>query len=203
MCDAQARSTGGTSLCGNAGRLQVCERRWPDPSRPGAMGPARRPSRSPPRQPVAGTRPRRSRACGREFPRPALASGWVRGYIVTAGLQSSSGALSPGPYRLPRELSLASSLDLANTAPTYAVGFPGSILQRLTWLRTLILLPRRPERPPSARACWPPVTGSTPSSAESARPSSRNPFAISPPSQPLASSGASGRSAARSIPVRR
>src|SRR6476469_8555409 len=80
----------------------------------------------------------------------ALPLGRPDSYMSVAGLQSSSGALSPGPYRLPRELSLASSLDLANTAPTYAVGFPGSILQRLMWLRTRLL----PAPAPKRRA-WP------------------------------------------------
>jgi len=34
---------------------------------------------------------------------------------------------SPGPYRSERELSLGRSVDFLKTAPTYVVGFPGSI----------------------------------------------------------------------------
>src|SRR5258706_276703 len=57
-------------------------------------------------------------------------------YIARAGLRGSSGAISPGPYRSSRELSLTGLVGSDIWRPPTFVGNPGSMLQRPLRLRT-------------------------------------------------------------------
>ena len=49
---------------------------------------------------------------------------------------------SPGPYRSERELSLGRSVDFLKTAPTYVVGFPGSISPSIEVASSLLVSSR-------------------------------------------------------------
>ena len=57
-------------------------------------------------------------------------------YIGGAGLRGASGAISPGPYRSSRELSLTGLVGSDTRRPPTFVGNPGSTLQRPLRLRT-------------------------------------------------------------------
>src|SRR5271165_3925394 len=57
-------------------------------------------------------------------------------YIARAELRGASGAISPGPYRSSRELSLTGLVGSDIWRPPTFVGNPGSMLQRPSRLRT-------------------------------------------------------------------
>src|SRR5262245_62828584 len=62
-------------------------------------------------------------------------------YIADAGLRGASGAISPGPYRSLRELSLTGLVGSVTWRPPTFVGNPGSMLQRPSRLRTYLTMP--------------------------------------------------------------
>src|SRR5262245_18761145 len=65
-----------------------------------------------------------------------VASHACRHYIGRAGLRGASGAISPGPYRSSRELSLTGLVGSDIWRPPTFVGNPGSTLRRPLRLRT-------------------------------------------------------------------
>src|ERR1051326_1214029 len=70
----------------------------------------------------------------------AVARRRVAHYISCAGLRGASGAISPGPYRSLRELSLTGLVGPDTWRPPTLVGNPGSTLQRPQRLRAFAVM---------------------------------------------------------------
>src|SRR3954471_21379487 len=102
-------------------------------------------------------RPAAKALCGVPFSRrPAFAGGLplaqlnVARYIRRAGLRGASGDTIPGALSILKGAVPDPVRGPGHTAPTYVRRFPGSILQRLSWLRAFSCL-HRPRPKPKMR----------------------------------------------------